>query len=76
LTLLLFRFKLDTPKQKGREKEKPKLPVATSRPNTVMMKEEGEGEEAGVVRATLKGRAGDEAALERFKEATAQKKKK
>jgi len=41
-----------------------------------MMKEEGEGEEAGVVRATLQGRAGDEAALERFKEATAQKKKK
>ena len=70
--LFLFRFKLDTPKAKGREKEKPKVPVPTSRPNTVMMNEESE--EASSLRP-LQGRAGDEAALERFKESNNKKKK-
>jgi len=40
-----------------------------------MMNEEG-GEEEAAARAALQGRAGDEAALERFKEATAPKKRK
>ncbi len=66
-----FRFKFDTPKLKGREKERQKVAAPSSRPNTVVMED---GEDAAL--KALQGRAGDEAALERFKEATNAKKKK